>query len=435
MSRARVAGLFFTALSLTVVAASGPLGAQVQPQIKPGMPPAKPGAPPAKPADPPKGKTPPKPKPGDPKMPALPPVVVSPANPPKKKDDIKWPKDVNGKKVEDVIKEMRDHNDPGAREAAVRMLPLFGPRGREFGATELVELINKDPDWQVRLAGLSVAPTVLYGFAESADPPLMNGLNTMMNMLYSDHLHIRYDAIGAVAAIGPYMRVATGGKVTSVLISRAKDQTSWHMRRAAVIALGQVGQGMPKGEEPEDRDFPDQAAVNALLDIVRADRASAVRREAINSLVALGPVASQNYKQWRSALDFVLGREKDKSVLLWTKVCILLHDPKGVDGNPSLLNDVAVVLQAKEPLGRLEACQAFAQLGEKGNSKLQDLLDIIQKPDEDPAIVAAAITAVATMRSQAKISLPLLDKIKVSHPVASVKAVAMEASEALKKKI
>src|SRR5687767_3731035 len=126
MSVARVAGLFVTALSLSVMAASGRLDAQVQPQVKPGMPPAAP-------------------KPADPKMPALPPIVVTPPSQDKKKDEIKWPKDVNGKKVEDVIKEMRDHTDPGAREAAVRMLPLFGPRGREFGATDLVELINKDP--------------------------------------------------------------------------------------------------------------------------------------------------------------------------------------------------------------------------------------------------------------------------------------------------
>jgi hypothetical protein len=431
MSAPRLVGLFLTALFLTVVTAS----AQIQPPVKP---PANP-----KPGDP--GKKPP--GKGDPKMPPgkgdskLPPIVVAPPGgkaPVKKKDDIKWPKEVNGKTAEVVVKEMKS-SDPGLREAAVRTLPLFGPRGRELGGAELVEVLTGDRDWSVRLAALSVSPVVLFGhlvlIEGDTDKLLIDGMNATINMANSEQLSVRFEALKAIAAYGPFIRYITAGKVISVVVNRARDPLSWHMRVAGVAALGQIGMGIPKSEEePEERGYPDQASVNALLDILRQDACSAVRREAINSLILLGTVAPSEQKKWRAALDSVLARDKDKSIQLWTRVCILANDPAGVKGNQPHLDAVAVVLQAPEAAGRLEACQAFARLGDDAASKLQDLLNLIQKPNEEPAIVAAGIAAVATMKSQAKITLPIMDNLKLMHPNAEVKRVAAEAADILRKK-
>jgi hypothetical protein len=434
MSVPRLLGLFVLLLTVAAVSAQQglPPGVKLPPQIKPGMPPMKPGP---KPGDPGKGKN-PMPKPGDPKLPpgipGVPPVIIpGSASPDKKKDDIKWPKEVFGKSVEVVVKEMRTHSDPGLREAAVRMLPQFGPRGREVGGSELVEVMTRDPDWNVRLAGLSVAPTVLFGYATIIDAPLTSGSNAMMNMLDSSYMHVKYDAVLAAAATGPLIRLASGGKVIHSLTSRSRESTSWHMRKAAAAALGAVGQGMPKGEDPAERDPPDQGAVSTLLDMLRTDRCAVVRRTAVDSLISLGPVAPEQQKKWRSDLDYVLAREKDKSVVLWTRTCILANDPKGVEGNEAHLNAVALVLQAPEPGGRLEACQALGLLADDAKGKLQDLLNLIQNPKEEPAIVAAGIMAVAGMKSQAKIILPILDNMKVTHPNQDVKMVATEASDIL----
>jgi hypothetical protein len=244
---------------------------------------------------------------------------------------------------------------------------------------------------------------------------------------------VRFTAVAAAGAIGPYIRHATAGGVVSTLTNRGRENGSWQMRRAAAAALGAVGIGALKADTPDpaDRESPDQLAVNALLDMLKQDNCAAVRREAVNSLIGIGPVSAAQQKKWRADLDTVLGREKDKSVLLWTRVCILLNDPNGLKGNELLLDAVAKVLQGPEPAGRLEACQALALLGETSKTKLDDLLAVINNPKEEPLVVAAAIAAVSTMKSQAKITLPLMDRLKVTYPNEDVKKVAAEASDIL----
>jgi HEAT repeat protein len=393
----------------------------------PGKPPT-PGSPSPTPSQPPgttPGGTPGFPQPGAPSAPGAPAA---------KKDDQKWPKEINGKSAEVIVKEMRTASDPAVREAAVRTLPLFGPKGREFGASELVEAMTRDSDWNVRLAAIEMAPTVLFAYATGPDVPLSNGVNGIMSLLNSEHMPARFASIAAAGAIGPYMRHATSGKVVATLTSRAKEGGSWQMRRAAAAALGAVGIGALKLETPDpaDRESPDQLAVNALLDILKQDNCAVVRREAVNSLIAVGVVSAAQQKKWRADLDTVLGREKDKSVLLWTRTCILANDPNGLKGNELILDAIARVLQAPEPAGRVEACQAIALLGEKITvGKLDDLLNLINNPKEEPIVVAAAIGAVSTMKSQAKITLPLMDQLKLTHPNEDVRKIAAEASDIL----
>ncbi|HKB04380.1 MAG TPA: HEAT repeat domain-containing protein [Gemmataceae bacterium] len=436
MTAPRLLGLFLMAALIAALAAVTAAPAQVKLpiQIKPGFPPTGPAMPKAPPTIPstPVPKT-PTPSPGTPSSPSgFPsiPSVSGPAGPAAKKDDAKWPKEINGKTVETVVKEMRSASDPAVREAAVRTLPLFGPKGREFGGNELVEAMTRDSDWNVRLAALSVSPTVLFGFATSQDAPLAGGVSAIMSMLSSEHMHVRFDAVGAANAFGVYMRNATSGKVVTVLTSRARESTSWQMRRAAAAALGSVGQGVQRSEAPDDREPPDQQTVGALLDILRQDNCAMVRREAVMSLIALGTVSAAQQKKWRADLDSVLAREKDKSVLLWTRTCILENDPNGVKGNEQHLDAVAKVLQAPETAGKVEACQAIAIIGEDAKSKLQDLIDLMNNPKEEPVVVVAAIAAVSTMKSQAKISLPIVDRFKFS-PNEDIRRMANEASDIL----
>jgi hypothetical protein len=435
MTAPRLLALFLTAGLLAVTAA--PAQVKLPIQIKPGFPPTGPAMPVPKTPTPipstPVPKT-PTPSPGAPSTPSGFPSIPSVSGPAgaagPKKDDAKWPKEINGKTVEVVVKEMRSASDPAVREAAVRTLPLFGPKGREFGGSELVEAMTRDVDWNVKLAALSVAPTVLFGFATSQDAPLAGGVNAIMSMLSSEHMHVRFDAVAAANAFGVYMRTATFGKVVTVLTNRAKESTSWQMRRAAAAALGSVGLGIQRSED--EREPPDQPTVIALLDILRQDNCSIVRREAVMSLIALGPVSAAQQKKWRADLDSVLTREKDKSVLLWTRTCILENDPNGVKGNEAMLDAVAKVLQPPETtLGKLEACQALGLIGDDAKSKLDDLLNLINNPKEEPVVVAAAVAAVSTMKSQAKITLPIVDKLKFGHPSEDVRKVAQEASDIL----
>jgi HEAT repeat protein len=432
MSPFRLFGLFVAALFVAVAVVSA------QPGVPPGgKPPAKPGNPPMpKPGDPkpgdPKGKNPMPPGKG---LPGIPPITPpGPAvPPPKKKDDIKWPKEVAGKSLEQTVKDMRNHSDPGVREAAVRALPLFGPKAREEGANELVEAMTKESDWNVKLAAIAVAPMVLLGYAETPDAPLANGINAVTNMLSSGQMQIKYDAIASVAAFGPYFRKVKPG-VRETISSLARNQEWWQIRRAAVAALGSIGQGLPDDNDPDRKHPPDMGAVTTLLQVLRGDSCAAVRREAVNSLIGVGPVAGTQLKSWRTDLDYVLKYERDKSILLWTRVCIVRNSPDGLKGNEQHLDAIAKVLTAPEAAGRLEACQALGVLGNEAQGKLDDLIKVINNGGEEPVVVAAAILAVANMPDKKQVTIPILQQVMANHKSEDVKKVAKEAVEVLNKK-
>jgi len=439
MSPSRISAFAFLAILLTFAAISAqpglPPGVKVPPQIKPGVPPVVPKAPIPGPGDP-KGKNPlpipPGMNPGG--VPAIPGIPTGPgaAPPPEKKDNINWPKEVNGKNVETIVKEMRTHSDPAYREAAIRALPLFGPKGREAGADALVEAMsNKESDINVRLAAVGVAPAVLLGLAKAPDAALNNGLGLIVGMLTHEMLNVRFEAVLAAGNVGPYLRTVQPSAVDK-LKTNARMGSSWHMRRAAVAALGSVGQGIQTGEGPDDKSPPDTVTVASLLDILKVDNCAAVRKESVNALIALGPVAASQQKAWRAALDYVLNKsnEKDKSVLLWVHVLIIRNDPNGLKGNELHLDAIAKVLGAPEPVGRLEACQALGVLGEDAVTKLQDLIDIINK-EKEVLVVAAAIIAVTAMPSKDAVTVPILKNVKATHPNEDIKKVASEAIDVL----
>ena len=437
----RLVGLLLTACFLAVAAAvvsaqpKLPPGVKVQPGVKPNVP-MVPNVP--KGVDP-KGKNPV--VPGNPGLPpgmnpgvGMPPVTPVPpvAPPPEKKDNIKWPTDYYGKTLEVIVKEMRTHPDPAVREAAVRALPGFGPKAREVGGNDLVDVMTKELDWNVKMAAISVGPTILVGYAKAPDTMQANGLTMIVNFLTHQEMHVRFDAVGVVSSIGPYIRKAQP-VVVQKLIARARETSAWQMRRAAVVALGSVGQGFQTGESPEMREPPDAQVVTALLDIVRGDPCAAVRREAISSLIGLGPVGPIQQKLWKASLDnvFKSNFEKDKSVLLWARVLLIRNSPDGLKGNEAHLDAIAKTLEVVEPAGRLEACSAIGVLGEDAKSKLGNLIDVINNAKEEPEVVVAAITAAVAIPSKSAVTVELLVNVKANHKNEYVRKVASEAIDFL----
>jgi HEAT repeat protein len=440
MRAARVFGLLIlalvlVALTVTDVPAQIP-GVKVQPGIKPGLPPVPPVVPKV-PMNPGKNPIPvppggsPAPQPGT--SPGTSPGVAPPGGAPEKKRDRgKWPEKINDKTVDDCVREMRSNSDPAVRESAVRTLPLYGPVGRDKGAENLIYAMTKDQDINVRVAAVGVAPTVLLAYADGPDQPLMDGLTAIMNLLDSESIHLRQEAVMAVAACGPYMKQAKPG-VVSKLVFRTRESSSYQLRRAAVAALAILGQGVAPTMEGGKGLDPDTGAVNALLDVLRSDNCALVRREAVNGLIAMGPVAQSQQKQWRTALDNVFkpGTEKDKGVQLWVRVLIIRNDPAGLKGNEGHLNAIADMLQSKEAPVQVDACQALGVLGEDAKTKLQGLIDLINTPTEEPVVVAAAMMAAAQMKSQAAIVMPVLQQKGLNHLNQDVRKVAQEAIELL----
>ena len=446
MSVARLVGLSALALGFAVVASqsgSAQPGVKLPPQIKPGMPPV--GVPPGIPKNPgtipglPPGKapnlppgTPPGTAPGTPGMP--PGIPGGPAA--KKRDLAKWPKEINGRTLEDCVKEMRSNSDPAVRESAVRTLPLYGPLARDKGAENLIYALSKDQDWNVRLTAMSVAPTILLVLndLERIDQPLSDGLATFMRYLDDTSSHVRYEAVLACGAIGPYMKREQPG-VIAKLTTRSKEQSSWQLRRAAVGAIASIGRGYP-GAEGERGIDPDREAVKALLEVLGRDNCALVRRAAIEGLIAVGPVAQAQQTDWKRAIDNVFKPtgEKEKVNVLWVRVLILRNDPNGPKGNEGHLNAIGDALKAEDPVMRIEGCRALGVLGEEGKNKLQGLLDLIRDLKQPVEVTVAAILAATTMKSQDAIIVPVLAATSVNHPNQDIQKVAREAMAAIQKK-
>lgn len=440
MAAIRKLGLFAAALGLIVFAASSgsaqlPPGVKLPPQIKPkGNPGGVPGAP-GGPAAP--GKN-PMPQPGGPPGNAnLPgvgiPVPGGTATDPKR-DPGNWPKEFDGKKLDDVIKEMRNA-DAAVREAAVRMLPVFGPPGREKGAEVLLNTLTRDQDINVRMAALAVAPTVFLGYADGPDQIVTEGLGGIMANLNNESSHFRLAAVASVQAIGPYMK-REKPDIIQKLAYRAREQGSWQLRRAAVGAIASVGQGSPPPMAGAKGIDPDKQAVTVLLEVLQRDTCALVRRSAIEALITIGPVGASQQAEWKRSLDHVfrVKAEKDKTNLLWVHVLLVRNSPTGVKGNEDHLDAVAQTLKSDDPLLRLEACSAMGALGEDAVSKLDGLLNLIRDAKQPPQVVAAAMVAVTSMKSQDKVIMPVLQNVAATHPDMDVRKYAQEAITALQKK-
>jgi hypothetical protein len=349
-----------------------------------------------------------------------------------KGDPGKWPKDVGGKTLEATIQDIKSHSDPAIREISVRALPYFGPKARELGWANLLYALQRDTDWNVRVAAVEVTPAVCLamGYLNYPDKVYEDGMTAVFNLLESGFYPLQLHAVTSLTGFGFYPKFA--GRIVGKLVSMAKSSSSsWQLRRATVAALALFGQGIQQSEEV--RPDPDNTAIAGLIDVLKNDNCAPVRKEAAMSLINLGPVAAAATTKWRNDLEAVVRKEKDKSVLLWTRTCLVRNDPAGPKANAAHLDAIAEILTVKEPGGRLEACNAFGLLAEDGVSKLRDLLTVAQN-EKEPAVQAAAIAALATMKSQAAAIVPILQVIATTSTNADVRKVATDAMTEVNKK-
>lgn len=329
------------------------------------------------------------------------------------------PKEIGNKTLQMWINELKTSKDAAVRENAVRVIPLFGPAGVIRASEQLLITMRTDSDLNVKLAAMSIAPLMIYD--PSIDPVCNDRLDFVIRMLDSESLPVRYDATLAITGIGPVAK-----KAVPRLLARSTETSSWQVRKAAAAALGSVGRGIDNPANPAGRIDPVEAAVNGLLKQSTNDSSLAVRKEALTSLILIGPVAQVQQKVWRTTLDGILKSEKDRSILGLTRVAILKNDPAGVKGNDPLLTAIISQLLSPDVLARSEACQAIGMIGEPANKAAQDLLDVITNPKEDNSVVAAAIIAVSSMRSKTALIGPVLRKVAASHKSDDVKAYANE---------
>jgi hypothetical protein len=371
-----------------------------------------------------------------------------------------WPKLVMGKDLEFWVKEMRESKDASTRDQAIRMLPQFGPDARKVAGPSLLYAMTKDRDINVKLTAISHVPVL--GFDDANMTPGLNALVAMLDPSNLQPNHTKYEAVMALANCGPFARQRT--PVVAALVKYAcRDASSWQLRKAAAFALGRLGQPMPTPEKkdapppkeiekdkskikgkpkplPESppEDAPDSASVKALLAMLDPvlEHSHLVRREAINSLMLLGPPHDEaTWKELRAALKKPLWgmQDTDPNIALWSHVVFIQSEIKIIPPNDPNLKALGAHLSSKDVGLKVEALQAMGILGDTAKPYLQDVIAFATaidpklkideiKPD-DLSIALAAIWVLSQMPSEKPTVIPVLDKLQ-SHGIESIKTAA-----------
>jgi HEAT repeat protein len=351
------------------------------------------------------------------------------------KDEIKWPKLIQGKNLDAWVKEMRESPDASSREQAIRTVPLFGPSAIKAASGNLLSAIKNEKDANVRLAAVQAVP--ILGFDK---PDIEAGLTSMTNIIKPSSgfdRHFRMETIVALAACGPIAKRA----IPDIASGALKDSNSWQMRKTAAFALGRLGQPMKEDEGP------DPAAVVPLAKVLelgpQGEPSHLVRKEIISALILLGPPhVEAAWRAERTGLTTAM-KDHDHIVIIWAHVAFIRTEQELIKANDPHLAAVAKYLSHHEPTIRLEAIQAIGSIGNEAKSKWQEVSDIVDKAagtvaktpkdevkGEDVAFATSGLWALSQMTDETGKILPVIDPLK-RHPDENIKRAAENAYKAL----
>jgi HEAT repeat protein len=358
-----------------------------------------------------------------------------------------WPKKILGKNLDQWVKEMVPLNqkDASMRDFAIKTVPLFGPDARKAASKNLIEALRNDPDINVKLTAISTVP--LLGFDDRDMDDGLNALIAFIRVGTTASNHTRYEVTMALANCGPIAKRA----IESLVATTLRDSSSWQNRKAACYALGRLGLPTPlppdpiaKKDDPPKMSGPDLAAVRALADrLMLPDSSHQVRREAVQSLLLLGPPQNEPaWKHLREALTKASNDKVDPSTQIWARVCFIRTELDLIKSGDANLRAVVKFADHEEATVRLEAIQALGTIGNEAKSELGRLINLATDPslakiedktmtqaERDKLLIASmAIWSLGQMTEEQKKVLPVLDELK-RHPKDIIKNAAISAYE------
>lgn len=373
-----------------------PPDTQTQPAI-PGVPPAPPGTSPAPPASPPA---------------TLPAKKEEPKKEPPKKGE--WPKSVNGRSLGDWMGDFKSP-DPAVRDAAIKVMPLFGPEARKAAPKELIKLVN-DPD-----PGVLINAILILGAVGTDNKDELRAAAKAMAAAIAKSgpgSMIRLHAARTLAAMGP-----DGHDAIPAVVGIANDP-SWETRQAVAAALGRLGAPVYDDKPPAPgapykvaaiKRPPSSAAMKKLVFDLLKDHSAAVRMEAMQSMIVLGPPHTANSAEYPKLVAPYLAEinqrlklEKDDTVKIWLYVVQMMYDDRAVDGKDGNMRKIAEYLTAKEDVLKVQALGALAVLGPRARPVVADVIQCTRDPDR--TVVVSALTTLVTMGGAAKFALDDLRK-------------------------
>lgn len=330
-----------------------------------------------------------------------------------KPGEFKWPTNIGGKGVKDWLKDATENPDPAIREFALKTLPSFGPDGRKECSKKLLQRMSAERDPGVRL---TVYTTV--GVLGVEDSELKDTITLLANVV-DNGLAGGMSRLRAIQALAMFGSKAEGAVVK--LTGRACDDPAYETRRTIANTLALVGFSEKSG--------PNLLALNRLAGTFSKDESAAVRMEALQSLVLLGPPWAGppmgkglpgpiNWKDAKYVADRMRERlavtktrgivEHDKQLEIWCRVVLMRFDQKELDSEEHL-NAITKNLSDTSELGpKLQALQALALFGERAGTQVDKVVLLLT--DEDPLVMTGVLTALSAMGVKGEPALEALAK-------------------------
>lgn len=378
--------------------------------------------------------------PNTPMPPVAPEPIPGPLADPNKKPE--YPEFISGRDLKEWLKEATTHKDPQYREAALKVLPLFGPDARKPIIRPLCDIIrNRGTDPSIRVTAIAIVSNLGFDFRVDNDKATPDERRKMAELRTESR-----EVIGALMAVmadtlpGSTLRqycaqslatfgsdahkaVGTPTNTTGTLRALAFDP-SWATRHAVAQTLGVVGQPAEKDGKPDRDGNPYDPATDILLNVLLKDNCAAVRVAAAQSLLRLGPPRAKDTAELAKALDKYLkpvnarvepgpgGRvlEEDADVLVWVWLLQLSYDGTKLDGNVRKI--ASQVKEPKTPGVRLQGLFALSALGPAAAPAMPAVREVLERYD-DPIVLIAAMEVCAAMGTKGGAdALPELQAIR-----------------------
>lgn len=330
------------------------------------------------------------------------------------KKEYKWPTEINGKNIDAVMKDLTDL-DPVNREYAARTLPNFGPAAQKEQVSKLlIDRMKKEPDPGVRFALYTAVGSIAFD-NNNDNTEALRILSEVVDLAPSGSSS-RYNAVQTIAMFGP-RGYGTITKLTGVAAKDAAHET----RRVIASALGRVASSEETG--------PNMVAMRSLADHFAKDPSAAVRMEALQSLMLLGPSWAEVKKagakenppiKVKDAEEIVrymklrvgdpklktTGLEKDKQVEIWARLVLMRFDPKEI--NEDNLDAFAKHLTGGDIGVKVQALQAIAMMGELAGKKVDSVARLLSDKDLPMQLTLVTVQTLAAMGAGAKPAIPKL---------------------------
>lgn len=342
------------------------------------------------------------------------------AQDPKKPDNTQIT-EILGKTLEQWIKEI-ESLDPSKRSTAIQMATMFGPDRAYQALPAILKELGKHGsttpvDASVRV-NAAAALGIIIGGNKDTETKFVKEAVKLLNRLLTDP-----QAGAKTAAVQALGRIGVDAKdLIPNILPLVKEGTTYEVRQAAVIALGNIAQDKEKG--------PPLTVFVALQNALQ-DKAAGVRLGAIQSLTWLGGPADPQQKQLLiKSLEPLAYKDIDAQVQIWANLATMSikHEV-----TPQFIAPVIKYVSHAEAPVRVQAAQALGTIGPKAKSSIPAL--VAQLTDREPVVVGWCIWALGRMEDNALQAVPMLEKIAAdTNQPEPLKQAANKAIEQIKTK-